>query len=187
MQLFNDYWENTYSEIRTWYPIYYLDVYEMQEVLKAEGALIDDLKKAIQKVFDNCFIDQMDEAHIAMLEDWLGIRFARQRTLSERRAALKAMFAGHGHISASLLKSIVQSYTNSEVEIYFEPIVRTPGAQYYEPGNNKLYINWLRGDAEIIYTQDIENLLSRMIPAHIAWQSAMTYRFKVAVSTKRKK
>ena len=137
MQLFNDYWENTYSEIRTWYPIYYLDVYEMQEVLKAEGALIDDLKKAIQKVFDNCFIDQMDEAHIAMLEDWLGIRFARQRTLSERRAALKAMFAGHGHISASLLKSIVQSYTNSEVEIYFEPIVRTPGPQYYDPGKNK--------------------------------------------------
>ena len=68
---------------------------------------------------------------------------------------------------------------------YFEPIDSTPGYEYYEPGDNMLHINYLRGDQDVMYLNDVDALVSRLIPAHILYQSALTYRFTINVSANR--
>ena len=180
--LFNYPWDSNYEELKSFYPKYYYNVREMQAILKAEGAALDEFMKNTQTVFNDCFIDSMDEATVTELEDFLSIRLYKQRTLEERKRLLKTFFVGHGKLSADLIKQTVSAYTGSDVDVYLLPINRTPGATEYEPGDNRLYINYLRGDEAIFYLNDVDTLLSRLMPAHLEYQSALTYRIPVCTS-----
>ena len=185
--LFNYPWENNAAELITFYPKYYYNVVEMLAIIQAEGAILDEFMKNAQAVFDDCFIDTMDEQTVSDLEDFLNIHLYKQRTLEERKRLLKTFFVGHGKLSADLIKQTVSAYTGTDVEVYFLPISRTPGAAEYEPGDNRLYINYLRGTEEFFYLNDIDALLSRLVPAHLSYQSSLTYRFSVCTSPRRKK
>ena len=185
--LFNYPWDSNYDEMITFYPKFYYEVKEMIAVLKAEGKALDDFMENTEQVFNDCFIDLMDEQTVSNLEDFLNIHLYKQRTLEERKRLLKAFFAGHGPLSADLIKQTVSAYTGTEVEVYFLPIERTPGSPVYEAGDNQLYINYLRGEEEIFYLNDVDTLLSRLIPAHLQYRSALTYRFSVCVAPHRKR
>ena len=184
--LFNYQWDSNYDELISFYPKFYYDVLEMQAVLKAEGAALDAFMENTDRVFYNCFIDTMDETTVSRLEDFLNIKLYKQRTLEERKRLLKSFFIGHGRLSADLIKQMVSAYTGSDVEVYLEPITRTLGYAYYEPGDNRLYINYLRGTEPMFYLNDIDTLLSRLIPAHLDYRSALTYRFGVQVAPGRR-
>jgi len=185
--LFNYPYASNFDELITYYPKYYYDVVEMIALLKAQGAALDEFMENAEKVFNNCFIDTMDEEAVGTLEDFLDIHLYKQRTLEERKRLLKTFFVGHGRLSAEMIKQTVSAYTGSDVEVYLLPINRTPGATEYEPGDNRLHINYLRGEEEILYLNDVDTLLSRLIPAHLDYRSALTYRYGVTTSPKRKK
>jgi hypothetical protein len=184
--LFNPYFTSNYEELITYYPKFYRDVLEMQAILKAEGKMLDAFMDGVSTIFDDCFIDTMDEQTLSQLEDFLNIKLYKTRTLEERRRLLKTFFVGHGKLSAEQIAQTVAAYTNSEVDVYFEPIVKTDGYEYYEAGDNRLYVNYLRGNEALFYLNDISTLLSRLIPAHIDYQSALTYRFCINTSVERK-
>lgn len=186
MSLFNYQWPSNYAELATFYPKLYIDVLEMQALLNAEGKALDEFMENAEQVFKNCFIDTMDEATVSQLEDFLNFKLYKQRELDERKRLLKTLFVGHGRLSADLIKQTVSAYTGSDVEVYLEPISRTIGYAYYEPGDNRLYINYLRGDEPVFYLNDIDTLLSRLIPAHLDYRSALTYRFGVQVAPGRR-
>lgn len=177
MRFYEKYFKNNYDELIRFYPRYYREVYEMVEILKANGAILDELEDNIETTFLNNFIDYADEATIQKLERFLHIALNRQRTLSDRRRLVKAFFAGFGKISASMLKALIGSYTNAEVDIKFEPSD--------EEGNNTLYINFERGKEEHIYMSDIIMLLSRKLPAHINWRAAIVYRYGIGIGVRR--
>ncbi len=185
--LFNYPYASNFDELITFYPKYYYNVKEMLAILRAQGAALDEFMKNAEKVFDDCFIDTMDEETVGALEDFLNIHLYKQRTLEERKRLLKTFFVGHGRLSAELLKQTVSAYTGSDVEVYLLPIGRTPGATEYEAGDNRLYINYLRGSEPVFYLNDIDTLLSRLIPAHLDYRSALTYRFAVCTTGKRRK
>lgn len=166
-----------YDELITYYPIYYRDVREMKAILSANGSIADELQQNIEQVADNCFIDTADEATIARLEVFLNLGLNKTRTLEERRRLVKSFFVGFGKVSATMLKEMIASYTNSNVEIYFEP--------GDDDGNNFLYINFDRGKEETLYINDIEILLSKKIPAHIKYRASVVYRFPIVVSERR--
>ena len=73
MNLFGNYYSSAYEELASYYPDYYRDVYEMQEILKAEGKLVDGLMSGFQRVFDNQFIDTADSEMLSVYEKILGI------------------------------------------------------------------------------------------------------------------
>lgn len=172
------FWETTYDELITFYPRYYRDVYEMVEILKAEGGVFDDAITGAATMFDNLFIDTADETTIRALERFIGINLYSSRTLDERRRFVRAFFTGFGRVSASGIAETIRAYTGAETECRFEP--------FDSEGNNKLYIDFQRGDEETLYYSDIIQILSRMIPAHIEYRAALTYRFPLGVERSRK-
>lgn len=178
MKFYNKYFASNYDELITYYPRYYREVFEMEAILRAHGGFADGIEDNIELVYNNCFIDYMDEASINRLERFLNIGLQKSRTLEERRRMVKAYFVGFGKVSASMLAAMIQSYTGADVSIRFEP--------FDEEGNNMLYIDFLRGDEPTLYMGDINLLLSKKIPAHIQYQAAVTYRFPIGVGRKRR-
>lgn len=171
--LFDDQYDSSYDELVTYYPTYYKDVKEMQEVLKAEGDLIDGVKQGIEQVLGDGFIDTADEATIAKLEKFLHIHMRGTRTLDERRRLVKSYFVGAGKLSASLLSDIIGTYTGSTSESRFEPCDNE--------GNNALYISTARGPVSSLYISDIIELIRAKLPAHIAFQFNVEYRFESSI------
>lgn len=166
-----------YDELITYYPRYYRNVREMVAILKADGKLLDGAQGAIEQVYNNAFIDNMDEPTIREMEVFLSINLDKTRTLDERRRLIKSFFAGFGRVSATLLKEMINAYTNADVDVLFEP--------FDAAGNNMLYINFERGDEPTLYMSDILELLSRKIPAHIIYTPSVTYKRPVVVKSGR--
>lgn len=177
MKFYDKYYENNYEELITYYPRFYREVFEMVEILKANGRIDDELEANIEQTYLNNFIDFADEATIAKLEKFLMIGLNKSRTLEERRRLVKSYFVGFGKVSASMLAEMIQSYTGAGVESRFETSD--------EEGNNTLYINFQRGKEPTLYMSDINLLLGKKIPAHINWQAAVTYCFPVGIGMRR--
>lgn len=177
MKFYDKYYENNYEELITYYPRFYREVFEMVEILKANGRIADELEANIEQTYLNNFIDFADEVTIAKLEKFLMIGLNKSRTLEERRRLVKSYFVGFGKVSASMLAEMIQSYTGAGVESRFEASD--------EEGNNTLYINFQRGKEPTLYMSDINLLLGKKIPAHINWQAAVTYCFPVGIGIRR--
>lgn len=171
--LFDDQYDSSYDELVTYYPTYYKDVKEMQEVLKTEGDLIDGVKVSIEQVLGDGFIDTADEATIAKLEKFLHIHMRGTRTLDERRRLVKSYFVGAGKLSAGLLSDIIGTYTGAASKCKFEP--------FDNSGNNMLYIDSERGPETTFYASDIIELIGAKLPAHIAFQFNVEYRFESSI------
>lgn len=75
MKLFESYYKNNYEELITYYPVFYREVYEMVEILKAQGRLADNLQNSIEQVFSNQFIDSADERRDFLLYEKLWALF----------------------------------------------------------------------------------------------------------------
>ena len=177
MNFFNHHYENNYDELITYYPRFYREVREMVVILKAHGDVADNLEAGIERIYNNCFIDEADEQTIEKLEAFLDVGLNKQRTLEERRRLVKSYFVGFGKVSASMLKEMIQSYTNAGVDIYFEP--------FDEERNNMLHIDFERGSEDTIYMDDILELLAKKIPAHIAYRANVVYRFPIGIGRSR--
>lgn len=162
MKLFESHYKNNYEELITYYPVFYREVYEMVEILKAQGRLADNLQNSIEQVFSNQFIDSADESVISSYEKIMGIIPDSLKPIEERRRLVKARLIGSGKISASVISDMIKAYTGGEAKCSLEP--------FDSEGNNKLYINAERGNSPQIYLQEVENLLSEKIPAHIEYE-----------------
>lgn len=163
--LYNKFFKSSFEELLSYYPRFYYDVFEMVEILKADGRLADDIEVGMETTLANCFIDTADEATISQWEQFLEIFLIRHRSLEERRNLIKSFMIGVGNISASTLCSIISAYTGSTVECKFEPAD--------SEGNNKLFIIFDRGKHAEIYLADIGALILKKIPAHICYSIIM--------------
>lgn len=103
MKFYNNDPDGTYEELAGQYPEFYREVYEMQEILKAQGKLADGVVSGIERVFGNQFIDGADSEVTSGFEKLFGISSAKD-SLEERRAAVKAHMIGTGKISASAIR-----------------------------------------------------------------------------------
>ena len=175
-KFYNRQFASNYEELISYYPRYYREVREMVAILKANGRLLDGAQDAIEQVYNNNFIDSMDEPTIRELEVFLSINLDNTRSLDERRRLVKSFFAGFGRVSATLLKEMIHAYTNADVDVKFEP--------FDEARNNMLYICFERGDEPTLYMSDILELLSRKIPAHIAYTPLVTYKRATVVKSR---
>ncbi len=161
MKFYEPYYANNYEELITYYPRFYRNVFEMVEILKAYGRILDDIERNIEQTYLNGFIDYADEATISKLENFLKIGQNKNRTLEERRKLVKSYFVGSGKISASKIYRMIAVYTDSPVICKLEP--------FDDEGNNRLYIEIQSNEEETICTRDIFVLLSKKIPANLVF------------------
>lgn len=167
MKLYNS-TSGSYEILAKMYPSFYRKIYEMQEILKAQGALADELMTSIEQVFFNQFIDCADENVISGFEKKLGIEPDKAAALEERRRIVKAHLIGGGKVSISIIREMISAYTNADVRCGFSGI----------DGKKNRILNFVieRGTNSFFNLKDILSLLDTKLPAHISYSFRVDIR-----------
>lgn len=174
MRFYGNQFGSSYEELISYYPRYYRDVLEMVAILNAQGKLLDDAKAQIEQNYLNNFIEYMDEAAISDLEEFLEIHNDGTKTLDERKKIVKPYFAGFGRISSTTIKEMIAAYSDATADVRLEP--------FDEAGNNMLYIDLTCGQGATVLINDVLNMLSKKIPAHIMYRLFLRYTSSAAHS-----
>lgn len=174
MRFYGNQFGSSYEELISYYPRYYRDVLEMVAILNAQGKLLDDAKAQIEQNYLNNFIEHMDEAAISDLEEFLEIHNDGTKTLDERKKIIKPYFAGFGRVSSATIKEMIAAYSDATADVRLEP--------FDEAGNNMLYIDLTCGQGATVLINDVLNMLSKKIPAHIMYRLFLRYTSSAAHS-----
>lgn len=178
MKLYENAYASNYEELKTYYPVWYRDVLEMDALWRVFGDQLDAIQKGVIQAVDNNFIDTADLETIIKLERFLYITYDGLRTLSERRRLVKSFLVGFGKMSAPAIREIVFAFTGDRADVTLEP--------FDESGNNCLYIMAYRGDTETLFLADLESVLRKKLPAHIQFQISIRFTLSpVVVETPR--
>ena len=172
MKLYNKSFKCNYDELITYYPLFYREVREMNEILKAQGELADGLENSIEQIFSDCFIDSADKNVISGYERIIGIVPDDTKSVDERRSLVKSHLVGTGKMSASLITEMIKVYTGAQAEC--------------ELKNNCLYITAERGEKSHINLVDISALLAKKLPAHIMSELSLKYTKSIVISYNRR-
>ncbi len=161
--------DSCYDELITFYPIFYKEIFEMNEILKTYGKLSDIMQKNIDIMLSDNYIQTADESAITRLEKFLYINTDKTKSLDERRRFVLSFFIGFGRISATKIKAIVNNYTKADVDVEFKV--------FDNEGNNCLYVTCDRGMESNLRMYDVVDILIRKIPAHIFLNLLIKYVF----------
>ena len=176
MKLYNNQ-KNSYEELLTYYPAFYREVYEMTEILKAQGRLADNIQNSIEQIFADQFIDSADEGVISSYEKMSGIVPDFSKAIEERRKAVKAHLIGSGKMSKSVIADMIRVYTDGDTVCHLE--------LFDKSGNNRLYIVADRGNSPNIDFSQINLLLSEKLPAHLEYELSFQYQPSLLLSFER--
>lgn len=154
---------NAYEQISSFYPRWYLEIYEMNEILKIEALVAENAQKAIDLILDNHFLDTIDVGKATELEHYLGITTSANRSIEERRLVIKSYFLGRGKLSLAQIISIVQALSGGKVTATF--------SKRNNNGDNGIKLNiyncYIKG-----MLIDIISTLQNRVPAHL-WVSIL--------------
>lgn len=168
MKFYNRYYKSGYDELITYYPRFYKDVFEMVEILKAQGRILDGLEVNIEQTYLNHFILEADAATIKTWEELLGITYTEELTLDQRKAVVIGRISGYGHIGEPEIRVLISLYTEKGVTIDFSQ-----------------GIIFIQIEGEIFDEGNLLNTLLRRIPAHLALKMRVhtrrAFRYEIPV------
>lgn len=156
MSLYNNI--NAYEQISSFYPRWYLDFYEMREIIRIEALVAENVQKAIDLILDNHFLDTLNTEKASELEKYLNISDVSDRSIEERRKIIKSYFLGRGKLSLSQIIAIVQALSGGIVTGSFS--LGDSSANHYI----KLRISKCDIKAMLV---DIIATLRERVPAHL--------------------
>lgn len=108
---------SAYEELKTFYPVFYRDVFEMDAIWRTCGGGLDEIEDDVDRVANSTYISLMDEKALVQMETFLGIPPDSSRTLEERRKLVSSYFLGVGHIGAREIKEIAKAFTEGKCEV----------------------------------------------------------------------
>jgi len=111
---------SVYEEIKTFYPVWYWEVREMDAIWKVCGGKLDEIEDGVDAVANSAFVATMSESLLGRMETFLQIPADSTRSLSDRRKLVASYFLGTGHIGAPEIKEIASAFTSGECEVTFE-------------------------------------------------------------------
>lgn len=159
MSYLNPPYPTNFQELCACYPVWYLDVFEMRQILKTEGRLLDGVCASIETIVGDNFILTADETTIRGWEETLGITHSQPMTLDQRRAVVISHFVGTGHIGEPEIRAIISAYTTAQVTVEFDRGVITVSIV-----------------GEIFGEDNLLDTLQRRIPAHLALNMSIDIR-----------
>ncbi len=89
---------------------------EFEEMTRVKGVIYDRLEVHIDDVLDNFFIDDATWG-LAIMEDEYKIPTDITKPLGQRRSVLKAKKRGIGTVSASMIRSVAESFRVGSVDV----------------------------------------------------------------------
>lgn len=117
MLLYDNAPPSTYEEIKTWYPVWYRDVFEMGALWRVWGGQLDAIQAGIIQAVDNNFIDYADAKTLAKLEEFFHITYDGPRSLVDRRNMIKALLLGQGHVGQKEIKELISVFTDGKIDV----------------------------------------------------------------------
>ena len=154
MKLYENAYPSAYEEIKTWYPVWYWQISEMDALWRVFGKQLDEVQKGIIQAIDNNFIDFADAETISKLEVFLRITYDGSRTLVERRNTIKAfLLSSLSHIGRPEIKELLAVFTDGEIDV--------------ELVGGTIQITVTRDFRERFNLYDAYLVLNRKIPAHL--------------------
>lgn len=169
MKLYDNAYPSNYDEIKTYYPVWYHDVLEMDALWRVMGEQLDEIQAGIAQSVDNCFVMTADEQTIKKLESFLRLSADPQKTLDERRRLVASYFVGFGKMSGEKIKEILRAFTNADSEVLLAPVESST--------DQALFIAMQRGTTEILNIKDIEKTLNDRIPGHLMIVCTVVYNY----------
>ena len=172
MEIFYNQERSGYEEIVSYGPSWWTEYRELDANYRFAGWTLDLMAHFLEQEVKNQFPSQADEKTIKMFERLLRIEYDSELTLEERRRVVSAYYSGTGHLSRSVILSLVKAYTGHEGEVYWHgPVLRIC---FSNDSNNLVSIGLL------------QKILERRMPAHIPYQTCCTCSVGLKLHTKRK-
>lgn len=153
---------SVYDELKTFYPVFYRDVFEMDAIWRAAGGKLDEIEAGVDAAANDTFISMMDAAALSDMEAFLDIAPNKNRTLEVRRKLVASYFVGANHIGAPEIKELVRGYTGDTPEVKFS--------------KGRIYVCISPPDESAFFSSDIIECLLRKIPAHLALSLSLSYK-----------
>lgn len=153
---------SVYEELKTFYPVFYRDVFEMDAIWRAAGGKLDEIEAGVDAAASDTFISMMDAAALSDMEAFLDIAPNKNRTLEVRRKLVASYFVGANHIGAPEIKELVRGYIGDTPEVKFS--------------KGRIYVCISPPDESAFFSSDIIECLLRKIPAHLALSLSLSYK-----------
>lgn len=153
MRLYENSPSKTYDEIKTWYPVWYRNISEMDALWQALGIQLDKARDGIIQAVNNNFIDRADAETLSKLEKFFRISYSSPRTIIERRNMLKALKLGQNHIGQKEIKELISIFTGGKIDVAF--------------ARGVIEIAVTRDFSDKFNLHDCNTILSGKVPAHL--------------------
>lgn len=113
--------EGTFERLMDYYPEYYKDLLEINELVRTEANEIKSAKDTLSNFSDEAFIDSATDHGLDRLETIYKIVPPSDASFEERREVLKSQKRGFDKLSSDSIKNITDAFTNGDVIVKFEP------------------------------------------------------------------
>lgn len=154
---------DAYEELKTFYPVFYRDVFEMDAIWRTCGGGLDEIETNVDRVANSTFISMMDETALSRMEQFLGIPFDSKRTLEERRSLAASYFLGTGHFGAPEIKELTRAFTDGKCTVSF--------------GGGVVYIHIKADISDTPQADDYYFMLRKKTPAHLGLNTEIEVEF----------
>ncbi len=151
-------------------PLFYLDVYEMRAILRAQGRLMDDVCDSFERIIDNNFIMTADESAISVYEQFLDLTPDADMTIEERRKIVIANLYRSPHIGEPEINEIFSIFSEGRLTVGFSG------------GRIELVVDLKEG--EYLNIPAFLKALKRQIPAHLSLSVIFEARVGLRILTK---
>lgn len=122
-------------------------------IFDAEANQLDNRDAAISDLHMQMSVDTSTWA-LSIYETELGIPIDKNKPINERRALIKSKLRGTGKVDAALIKLVVDSWTNGEVDVGFD--------------NSTITITFTSVVGLPPNIKDVEIAIEEIKPAHLA-------------------
>lgn len=168
MEIFYNSQRPGYDEIVSYGPAWWTEYLEMDANYRYAGWTLDLMAYYLERIVKNQFPSQADEETITMFEKLLRIESDVELTLEERRRIVSAYYSGSGHLSRSVILTLVKAYTGQDGEVYWHDGV--------------LRIEFNTDDGVFVSIGLLQKVIERRIPAHIPFSTRCTCKVELGIS-----
>ena len=154
MRIYENAHLSTYDEFKTWYPVWYQEIREMDAIWKTMGAQMDDIQASLIRLVDNNFIEFADAPTLTKFEEAFDVTHSIPRTLAERRAIILGFIRGRGSLGRPQIIDLLALFTQGVVRV-----------EFIRPGFINVVVT--RDFDDPFKPSDIHLILDGRIPAHL--------------------
>lgn len=154
---------SAYEELKTFYPVFYRDVFEMDAIWQTCGGGLDQIEDDVDQVAGSTYVSLMNETALSQMEAFLRVPSDPSRTLEERRKLVSSYFLGTGHFGANEIKEITRAFTEGHCEVLFQ--------------NSEVYIHIKSEITDTPPTDDFFFSLRKKVPGHLGVRTEIEIEF----------